>query len=81
MPWQLQDAKNHLSEVVRDAQAVGPQRITVRGKPAAVVLSAEEYSRLTQPKGTLVSFLRASPWADVELDTSRSNDTGREVFL
>jgi prevent-host-death family protein len=36
--WQLQEAKNHLSEVVRNAINEGPQNITLHGKPAAVVV-------------------------------------------
>lgn len=35
--WQLQEAKNKLSEVIRRAREEGPQTITVRGEPAAVV--------------------------------------------
>ena len=44
--WQLQDAKNQLSRVVVDAKEHGPQTITVHGRPAAVVLSVEEFRRL-----------------------------------
>lgn len=45
-PWSLQDAKNHFSAVVEAALRGEPQRVTRRGKPVAVVLSAEEYERL-----------------------------------
>lgn len=81
MPWQLQEAKNRLSEVVRKAQTTGPQIITVRGEDAAVVLSPEEYRRVTRTQGTLVAFLQRSPWAEVDLDLRRSRDTGRETPL
>ncbi len=37
--WQLQEAKNKLSEVIRRAREEGPQTITVRGEEAAVVSS------------------------------------------
>ena len=50
MNWQLQEAKNKFSQVVREAQEHGPQIITVHGKEAAVVLSAEEYSTLKQAR-------------------------------
>lgn len=79
MAWQLQDAKNRFSEVVREAQKE-PQVIMVRGEEKAVVISAERYHELTH-KGSLVSFLQASPWADVELDLTRSKDSGRDVEL
>ena len=43
--WSVQDAKNRFSEVV-DAARKTPQMVTKHGKPAAVVVSAEEYERL-----------------------------------
>ena len=80
-PWQLQDAKNRLSEVVDRARRQGPQTITLRGKPAAVVVSFEEFSRLTQPPLSLVEFLQHSPLSGMDLQLERSRDTGREVDL
>ena len=41
--WQLQEAKNKLSEVVRRAREEGPQTITVRGEDAVVVVDAAGY--------------------------------------
>jgi len=40
--WQLQDAKNRLSEVVRKATDEGPQIITLRGDDAVVVVAVDE---------------------------------------
>jgi len=79
MQWQLQDAKNQLSSVVKKASDEGPQIINVRGKPAAIVLSIEEYQRLTKPKTRLTDFFKNSPLHDLELD--RSKDFAREVEL
>ena len=80
--WQLQDAKNRLSELVRKAADEGPQMITLRGDDAVVVVAADEYTRLTRKSdGTLVDFFRKSPLSGVELDLSRSRDTGRRVKL
>jgi prevent-host-death family protein len=80
--WKLEDAKNRFSEVVREALTHGPQRVTRHGRDAVVVISAEEYTRLTAPRG-LVAFMRESPLADAlaegELDLRRSTDTGRDV--
>ena len=42
--WQLQDAKAQFSEVVRQAESRGPELISVREKPAAVVLSQAAYA-------------------------------------
>lgn len=79
--WQLQDAKNKLSEVVDRAIAEGPQMLTRRGRETAVVISIEDFRRLTRPKESLVSFLRKSPLAGVELDLERVDDYGRKVEL
>lgn len=81
MQWQLQEAKNRLSYVVKKATDEGPQIISVRGKPAAIVLSVEEYRRLTEPKTSLADFFKESPLHDMELDLERSKDLAREVEL
>ena len=81
MYWQLQEAKNKLSRVVQEAQASGPQTITLRGKEAAVVISIDDYRRLTEQRGSLLEFFRKSPWAEVGLDMERSQDTGRDIEL
>ena len=81
MEWQLQEAKNRLSQVVNQASHDGPQIITVHGKPAAIVLSIEEYQRLTCHQTKLTEFFTASPLYDVVLDLERGVDLGREVEL
>lgn len=79
--WQLQEAKNRLSQVVDQALHNGPQTITLRGKPSAVVVSFEEYRKLTTPRTGLSQFFRQSPLCEVELDLTRSADLSREVEL
>lgn len=81
MDWQLQQAKNRFSEVIRRAQTDDAQIITVRGKEAAVVISAQRYRQLLGQSGTLVEFMQRSPWAETELDIRRPRDTGRDVRL
>ena len=81
MPWSLHDAKNRLSQLVREAQDA-PQVIAVRGEERAVVLSPEAYRRLTSPGGGgLRAFLQDSPWADVDLDLERAPEATRDVDL
>lgn len=77
--WQLQDAKNRLSELVRKARQEGPQVITLRGRDAVVVVSACEFGKLSWPRDSLVDFFRKSPLAGVNLDLARSTDTGRRA--
>jgi len=79
--WQMQVAKNKLSEVIELALQEGPQVITSRGQDKAVVLSFAEYRRLTAPKGGLVEFFRDSPLVGANLDMERSSDAGRELSL
>ncbi|WP_375449603.1 type II toxin-antitoxin system Phd/YefM family antitoxin [uncultured Devosia sp.] len=56
--WQVQQAKSRLSEVIEKAQNEGPQTITKHGVDVAVVLSIDEYQRLSgQKKRTLVDHL------------------------
>lgn len=79
--WQLQEAKNRLSEVVRKARSEGPQIITLHGAAAAVVVSAQDYGRMSRPKGKLVDFFRSSPLVGVKLTLTRSKDIGRVIGL
>jgi len=79
--WQLQEAKNRLSQVIEEARHGQPQTITLRGEPAAVVVSFDKYQELTRPKTLLSQFFRESPLQKVELDLERSRDTGREIDL
>ena len=75
--WNLQDAKNRLSELVRKARTEGPQVITLRGRDAVVVVSATEYEKLSRPRDSLVDFFRMSPLAGMKLDLARSTDPAR----
>jgi antitoxin Phd len=45
--WSIQDAKNRFSTVVKAARRK-PQTVTKHGKPAVVVVAADEYERLRQ---------------------------------
>lgn len=43
--WSVQDAKNQFSAVVEAAKRA-PQTVTKHGKPAVVVVNADDYERL-----------------------------------
>lgn len=84
MDWQLQDAKNRFSEVVSKARREGPQTVTLRGDRAAVILSAEDYDRLTAAKPTLAEHLLSGPaWDDAfAADVNTRHPSGpRNVIL
>jgi prevent-host-death family protein len=78
--WQLQEAKARLSEVIKQASQEGPQTITMRGEPTAVVISKDEYERLKQPRGSFVEFMRKSPLYGVDLDLKRERTLTRKYF-
>jgi prevent-host-death family protein len=82
--WQVQTAKARFSEVFRLARMEGPQRITRQGKEGVVMISDEQYDRLTvnlrQPK-SIVQFFRDSPLAGLDLGFERDQDKGREIEL
>jgi antitoxin Phd len=81
--WQLQEAKAQFSAVVRQAEMQGPQHISVRGKPTAVVLSQQEYRRLQAlaRKPSFTQLMRKSPLVGLELDITRQQDAVRPVSL
>ncbi|MFZ5807498.1 MAG: type II toxin-antitoxin system Phd/YefM family antitoxin [Verrucomicrobiota bacterium] len=79
--WQIQEAKNRLSEVIDRACSFGRQVITKRKKPTAVLLSMSDYLALTRPNESLKDFFRKSPLKDIDLDWHRAKDYPREHSL
>jgi prevent-host-death family protein len=78
--WQLQEAKQRFSELVRQARAHGPQMVTRHGEEVAVVVSIEEYRRLTDERPSFKEFLLAAP--DLEaLAIDRPREQARVVEL
>ena len=68
--WKLQDAKARFSELVRRARASGPQRVTVHGKDAVLVIDPERYEvRARAPEAsTLADFVRRSKKYRLDVD-------------
>jgi antitoxin Phd len=80
--WKLEDAKARFSEVVRRARSEGPQRVSVRGKDAVVVISVEELERLAPTdshRAPFVTFMEGLHLGG--LDITREPDVGRDVDL
>ena len=57
--WQLQEAKSRFSELIDDTLEKGPQVVTRRGIDTAVIVSIEEWRKLTKE--------RRQTWKDVLL--------------
>lgn len=66
--WKLEDAKARFSEVVRLARERGPQKVTVRGQEAVVVLAMEDYARLAPAavSPSLAALFADTPFARLE---------------
>jgi len=79
--WQVQEAKQRFSEVVRLANADGPQMITHRGEATAWIISDDEYHKLTQSRESIVDFFQRSPHRDIELKIERRKDLPRVIDL
>ncbi len=79
--WQLQDAKNKLSQVLREAATHGPQLITSHGREAAIVLSPADYHALVRPASSLVDFFRSSPLVGVPLELERDPEHAEVLDL
>ncbi len=79
--WKLEDAKARFSEVVRLARSEGPQRVSVRGRDAVVVISVEQLEQLA-PRKPRVPFIRFMESLHLDgLDLTREQDRGRDVEL
>ena len=86
--WQIQDAKQRFSEMIRAVTSEGPQVITRHGEDVAVVLEIGEYHRLTRHPVDLVGILLGGPKLDdgtadafEEVAAERRADFGRTVDL
>lgn len=79
--WKLEDAKSRFSEVVRLAKQTEPQRITVRGEDAVVIVSSQLFEKLmpllVQP--SLHELLSQSPLSKLDFETISVESPVRDV--
>ena len=79
-PWQLQQAKTRLSEVIEEAHVKGPQIITRHGAERAVILSIRDFRALVAQKPNLIEYLLGGPKVE-DFNIEPSRDMGREIEL
>lgn len=77
--WQLQEAKQRFSELIRSVEADGPQVVTRHGQDVAVVISMAEYRHLRHEGEDFKVFLQSAP--DLDLEINRSAEPARLVGL
>lgn len=68
------------SKAKKAAQA-GPVIITDRGRPAHVLLTFDEYKKLTGERTKIADLLTMPGIADIELDVPRLRDLARAAEL
>jgi len=86
--WQIQDAKQRFSEMIRAVAHDGPQIITRHGQEVAVVVDIAEYRRLVRPTVDLTGLLLGGPVLSddaieviAEVESERKADVGRPIDL
>jgi prevent-host-death family protein len=77
--WQLQDAKQRFSELIRSVETEGPQFVTRHGEEVAVVIDIAEYRRLRGGGTDFKQFLMSAP--DVDLEIQRPAAPARTIDL
>jgi prevent-host-death family protein len=66
----------------KNAARSGPVFITDRGRPAHVLLTFEDYQRLTGGQDSIIDLLGLAPdEADIALETDTSRDLARPADL
>ncbi len=80
MAWQVQEAKQRFSELVRRALDEGPQVVTRHGEEAVVVVSAAEFRRLAEDRPDFKAFLLSGPDLSA-LELERARELPRDVEL
>ncbi len=78
MRWQVQDAKQRFSKLLRSAHAEGPQIVTRHGREIAVVIDIDDYWHLKGDVGDFKDYLRAGPDLD-DLDLTRTAERPRDA--
>ncbi len=78
MNWQVQDAKQRFSELIRAVASDGPQVVTRHGEPIAVMVDIAEYRRLKGETIEFKEYLRAGPSFD-DLEFERPRELPRSI--
>ena len=78
MRWQVQDAKQRFSELIRTARTDGPQVVTRHGEEIAVVIDIADYRHLTGETAEFKDYLQSGPDFD-DLDLARSDEHPRTI--
>lgn len=78
MRWQVQEAKQRLSELIRRAHTEGPQVVTRHGEEIVVVIDIADYRHLKGEIAEFKDYLRSGPVFD-DLDLTRTTEFPRST--
>jgi prevent-host-death family protein len=86
MLWQVQEAKQRFSELLRAVQSDGPQIVTRHGEEIAVVIDIADFHRLQGDAADVRDLLLGGPKFDDDIadvftaiEAERKDDFGRTV--
>jgi len=86
--WQIQEAKQRFSEMIRAVTSKGPQVITRHGEDIAIVIDVSGYHQLTRAAVNLTDVLLGGPKVDdsiidvfAEIEAERKTDLERPIDL
>lgn len=86
--WQLQEAKQRFSEVIRAVELSGTQFVTRHGDEVAAIVPIQSYRHEHDPDDDFVSHLLSAPVVDDEvasvfdeIEARRKQDLPREIDL
>jgi prevent-host-death family protein len=78
LTWQVQEAKQRFSELIRRTLDEGPQVVTRHGEEVVVVIAADAYRKSRAADPDFAEFLLSGPRFD-DLDLERSRELPREI--
>lgn len=78
MLWQVQEAKQRFSELLRVAHVDGPQIVTRHGREIAVVIDIDDYRHIKGEVADFKDYLQSGPDFE-DLDLRRSSDSPRVI--
>lgn len=81
MRWQVQEAKQRFSELLRATATGEPQIVTKHGEAVAVVIDYAVYEHLRGTKVSLLDYVGSHGTMADDFETERARDLPREIDL
>lgn len=79
--WQVQEAKQRFSELLRAAEAGDPQVVTRHGSEVAVLIDIVTFRQLSGMVVDFTDYLAGPPLIDDDLEIERAGGLPRDVEL